>query len=77
MEVSLGNESINKTVNTSSIVINNLISSDSCLPVYVNITAHNGVISNNKTQTVVYYPQGMSFYIFVYCYLLFFSTHQL
>ena len=71
MEVSLGNESINKTVNTSSIVINNLISSDSCLPVYVNITAHNGVISSNKTQTVVYYSQGMtSIYIFVYCHLL-------
>ena len=65
-EVRLGNESINKTVNTSSIVINNLISSDSCLPVYVNITAHNGIISSNKTQTVIYYPQGMTFiYLFI------------
>ena len=58
-----------KKANTSSIVIKNLMSSDSCLPVYVNITAHNSVISSNKTQTVVYYPQGMtiiSLFIVIY-----------
>ena len=61
--VEIGNMMLTKVANTNSIVLNNSISNDSCLPINVSVTAHSGIISSNKSKTIVYYPQGMSFYL--------------
>ena len=61
--VEIGNMTLTKTVNTNNIVIDNSIPIDSCLPVNVSITAHSGIISSNKSKTIVYYPQGMFLYL--------------
>ena len=66
--VEFGNMTFTKAVNTNSIVLNNSVLINSCLPINVSITAHSGIISSNKSKTIVYYPQGMSFYL--NCYLL-------
>ena len=61
--VEIGNMMLTKVANTNSIVLNNSVSNDSCLPINVSITVHSGIISSNKSNTIVYYPQGMSFYL--------------
>ena len=61
--VEIGNITHTKIVNTNSIVIDKSIPIDSCFPINLSITAHSGIISSNKSKTIVYYPQGMFLYL--------------